>query len=312
MKKVVFLLSALFSLLSSLFSILSSLFSFLFSLFSLLSSLFSLFGACRGGSICRGCFICCRRAVCADFGPASAKPRLAVEPGGLQRPFVFWCAGAGSAAVPVGWGGRVGVFSVGSGGFPVVSPIDLFFHFHGLPGQSVFDVFCSKSARRGQIPDKQKKFAAGAASGPGGSSFGLLCSFLTCWVLGRGRVGLLLGTHVFVVVASWCWCVLHFACAFQVSFGQAWGDVWPVLAQAPACCPLRRPESHSALDDPPSKHDKYVPSPNGPKGCLLGFPFQLFFSGFTDNLKLIGHCHIYIYIYTNQLSITSPLSLAPN
>ena len=38
----------------------------------------------------------------ANFGPASAKPRAAVGPGGLGRPFVLWCAGASSAAVLVG------------------------------------------------------------------------------------------------------------------------------------------------------------------------------------------------------------------
>ena len=69
-----------------------------------------LLGACRGGSVCCGCFICFRRAGCANFLPASAKPRVAVGPGGLRRAFVLWCAGAGSAAVLVGWGSGGSVF----------------------------------------------------------------------------------------------------------------------------------------------------------------------------------------------------------
>ena len=51
---------------------------------------------------------------------------------------------------------------------------------------------------------EKKKFAAGAASGPGGGNLGLSCLFLACWGPGMGCIGLLLGTRVFVVVASSC------------------------------------------------------------------------------------------------------------
>ena len=107
---------------------------------------------------------------------------------------------------------------------------------------------------------------------------------------------MLLGIRVFVVVALWCWCVLRSACAFPVDFGPAWGVVWPRLARASVCSLVRSSGPRSSLDDLPSKHDEYVFSPNGPERSLVGVLFQ-FFYGFTEVPQLIGHCHMYIYIY---------------
>ena len=192
--------------------------------------------------------------------------------------------------------GRIGVFRAGPVGFWWGLQFISFLAFSRTPWTDRFRRVLQVNLSVRAKSQTKRKSAGGAASGPGGGDFGLSYSFLACWGLGRGCVGPMLGTHVFVVVASRCWCVLDSACAFQVGFGRAWGGVWTGLARAPVCCLLRRSESSSALDALPSEHDKYGFSPNGPKGFLVGLLFQLSL-GFTDNSQLMRHCHIYIYIH---------------
>ena len=76
---------------------------------------------------------------CAHLGPAPAKPRAAVGPGGLGHPFVLWCAGAGSAAVLAGWGWGRSVFFErarwDSGGASNSCFLFLFFFVRNPPGE---------------------------------------------------------------------------------------------------------------------------------------------------------------------------------
>ena len=178
------------------------------------------------------------------------------------------------------WGwvgvGRVGVFRRvrwDSGGASNPS----FFHFCRTPPGERFLYVLRVNLSVGDKFRTKTKLAGGAASEPVGGGFGLSRSFWACLGLGGGGAGLLLGTCVFVVVALWFWCVLRSACAFPAGFGRAWGGVWPGLAQAPVCCLGRRSESRSSLDDLPSKHDKCVFSPSGPKGVSGWPPIPIFF-----------------------------------
>ena len=52
---------------------------------------------------------------------------------------------------------------------------------------------------------RKNKLTESTASGPNWSSFGLSRSFLACLELDGESFGLLLGTHVFIMTALWCW-----------------------------------------------------------------------------------------------------------
>ena len=140
--------------------------------------------------------------------------------------------------------------------------------------------FANKSVRRGQISDKNK-IGWGRSLEAWWGRFWPVAFILGLFGSGWGGAGLLLGTSVFAVVALWFWCVLRSACAFPAGFGWAWSGVWPGLAQAPVCCLGRRSEFRSSLDDLPSKHDKCVFSPNGPKGVSGWPPIPIFFEVFS-------------------------------
>ena len=60
--------------------------------------------------------------------------------------------------------------------------------------------FAGKSLRHGQITERTK-LTESTDAGPNGSSFGLSRSFLACLELDGESVGLLLGTHVFIMTA---------------------------------------------------------------------------------------------------------------